>query len=276
MRYPALSPGGLTLATTEGIVEMRGLLSPSECEKLAPPEDIRWATEEPDDPGRSWQHTPEFRQGAEATEVSPQLQRFLLGFRDLIQTNAAMAQIPELESWGRAPFNSYPIELLGFQRSVYGAKWHRTPASHEIGWHSDDTHDQADPDVKGEFGVTALGLMVAISLSKHGGTYEYAPAGTEANQDGSPCDPTAIRKIEGISQGDAIGFCTAKNPNGGRWEGSFPLHRFVADKVGGDTEDEITSRDSLVIYFRDVSDRTLADVGIASMFNGVKNRLLQR
>lgn len=276
MRYAALSPEGLTLATTDGVVEMRGLLSPAECEALAPPEGIAWATEEPGDPDRSWQHTPEFRHGIEATEVSQQLQRFLTGFRGLIQLNATMAGIPELESWGKAPFNGYPIELFGFRRSVYGAKWHRTPASHEIGWHSDDTHDQADPSIKGEFGVTALGLMVAISLTKHGGAYEYAPADAETNPDGSPSDTAAIKRIEGIGQGDAIGFCTAIDADGGRWEGSFPLHRFIADKVDDDSEDGVASRDSLVVYFRDISDRTLADVGISNVLRGVKSRLLRR
>lgn len=276
MRDAALSPEGLTRLTTEGMLEMRGLLTSSDCEALAPPNSIVWDTEEPDNPTRRWQHTPEFQLGVAVNGVNPNLQGFLIGFRELVQSNAASANIPELKTWGNSPFGNYPTELLGFQRSVYGAKWHRTPASHEIGWHTDDTHDQADPSIRGEFGVRALGLMVAISLTKHGGIYEYAPAGTETNSDGSPCDLSVIRRIEGIGQGDAIGFCTARTPEGEVWDGSFPLHRFVADEVSDESLDGVVGRDSLVVYFRDVSDRTFSDVGLSGLMRSVKSKLLRR
>lgn len=116
-----------------------------DCEALAPPKEITWDTEEPEDSRRRWQHTPGLQLGADAHSVNPDLQNFLTGFRELVQFNATSAGIHELETWDNSRFGNHPIKLLGFQRSVYGAKWHRIPASHEIGWHTDDTHDQADP-----------------------------------------------------------------------------------------------------------------------------------
>jgi hypothetical protein len=275
MRSAALGPRELTKMTADGIAEMRGLLTPAECEALAPPLDIVWNTEEPDSPSRSWSHSPEYRFGPQASAVNPNLQAFLGDFRRLVQLNAVEADIPELMRWGKTPFNNLPVELLGLRRSVYGARWHRTAASHEIGWHTDDTHDQADKDIEGEFGVRALGLMVAVSLTEHGGTYEYAPASTRTNPEGMPCDPSAIQRIEDVRQGDAVGFCTAVNSLGELWPGSFPWHRFIADKPSVYTSADV-SRDSLVIFLRDVSERTFGDVGLAGLIRGVKGRLLRQ
>lgn len=274
MRSSALAPGELVRLTTDGIAEMRGLLTPDECEALAPPSDVVWDAEEPENPTRSWAHTPEYLFGSQAEAANPNLQTFLKNFRDLVQSHAVDDGVAELTKWGNAPLGKYPIELFGLQRLAYGAKWHRTLASHEIGWHSDNTYDLADK-TKGEIGLRALGLMVAINLTKHGGAYEYAPATAETNPDGSPSDLADIKCIEQIEQGDAIGFCTARDSLGEHWPGSFPLHRFVSDEHQPDSSVDVV-RDSLVIFFRDVSDRTFADIGLSGVIQGVRARLVRR
>ena len=273
MRYAALSPGGLTRLTTEGISEMRGLLTPAECEALAPPDEVSWDTKEPEDPRRSWSHTPEYRFGTQANNISPQLQNFLVGLRGLIQLNARLAGIPELSEWGEAPFGDYPIGMVGLKRLVYGAKWHRTAANHEIGWHTDDTFHLANRS-KGEVGSRALGLMIAVSLTEHGGIYEYAPACTKLNpEDGSPTDTKQIQRIKDVRQGDAIGFCTARNPEGELWQGSFPHHRFKANTATPSVEVGV-SRDSLVVYFRYTQDLTIRERGLVNTARAAKRWLL--
>lgn len=261
--------------TTDGIAEMRGLLTPAECEALAPPPGIAWETEEPDSPTRSWSHTQEYLFGEEAANINPALQMFLGGFREMIQLRATEEHIRRLRGWGDTQISRHPMLLLRSRQLVYGAKWHRTPASHEIGWHSDDTFDEADKD-KGEEGVRALGLMVAINLSEYGGSYEYAPASALTATDGrTPFNSTDIKSIKDIKQGDAIGFCTARNSRGQHWPGSFPLHRFISDQAESKNLDGLC-RDSLVIYFRDVHYRTLQDLGFKGFMDAVKKRLLER
>ncbi len=269
MRSAALNPGELKQATLVGIAEMRGLLSPAECQELLPPDDIAWATSEANDTtGRSWSHSPQYRFGEQMSAVSPSVQTFLGDFRDLIQTNAKKADIPELTEWGTAIHADHPVELLGFQRSAYAAKWHRTPADHQIGWHSDDTFEEARG--KREFGVRALGLMIAISLTEHGGTYEWAPASAETYPGTSvPSNLSQVLSIQDIRQGDAIAFCTARNSRGEQWPGSFPLHRFIADESAG-TE---IWRDSLVVTFQDVSARSLRTIGIKGILEAAKARI---
>lgn len=231
--------------TLNGTMLLKGLLSPEECMALSPPEDISWETTKHADQATNWSHTPEYRLGAQVLSVNPSVQTFLLDFRDTIQANAKAAGIPELQEWGNSLHAKYPLELLGFKRLVLGMKWHRTPANHEIGWHTDDTFGDADEDA-GEFGLRALGFMLAINLSEHGGRYEIK----------LPKGPSDILPIEGIGQGDAVAFCTARDSNGNGWNGSFPDHRFFAEQLATELADSVF-RDSLVVYFRDVSARTL-------------------
>lgn len=256
MRYAALNPGGLTRLVDTGAVEMRGLLSPAECNALRAPDGVKWHEEEATDPTRSWSHSDECRFGPHARELSPALQRFLICFRGLVQVNAQRANIPELAAWGRAPYGSHrAVSLVGLQRVVYGAKWHTTPANHEIGWHTDNTFHLAKKE-KGQVPLRALGMMVAINLSEYGGTYELAPADADENDRTQLMDP-----ITNIKQGDAVGFCTARTADGQLWPGSFPKHRLITDSLPSDVDPATLSRDSLVVFFRYVEDPTLRDLG---------------
>ena len=271
MRSAALSPEALTQGTTEGIVEMRGLLTPGECNGLAPPADIQWEMNEPNDPARSWSNTAQYRFGEQATAINPNLQTFLGDFRDLVQGNAAEAGIPELEVWGSAVNPDRPVELIGMERSAYVAKWHRTLANHQIGWHTDDTFEQARG--KREFGVRALGMMVAVSLTEHGGDYEYAPANTPTHPGTlTPIDKQHVKRIEGIGQGDAIGFITARDRHGDVWVGSWPLHRFIAALAAANVAENLW-RDSLVVAFQDVSARSLRTIGMKGVINATLARM---
>lgn len=267
MRSEALKPGGLQELATQGVVVMRGLLTPQECVALAPPDSLGWNAETHDDPARDWAHSPEYRFGPKATEVSPALKQLLTEFRSLVQTTATIEQIPELAKWGEPKHAGYRAALVGLKRVVYGGKWHRTPANHQIGWHTDDTFDLADRS-KGEVPNRALGMMVAINLSEHGGAYEYAPSWAERDNLGAPIDPQLITRIEDIAQGDAVGFCTARTLRGDTWQGSFPLHRFITDS--GQTT---AFRESLVIYHRYVADLTLREIGARGLMRELKHRV---
>lgn len=118
--------------------------------------------------------------------------------------------------------------------------------------------------------------MVAINLSKYGGSYEYASASALTAADGrTPIRSNDVKTIKDIKQGDAVGFCTARDSRGHHYPGSFPLHRFITDRTAT-TDLEGLSRDSLVIYFRDVHYRTLEDLGLKGFINAVIDRLLER
>lgn len=270
MRSSALSAEGLTQLPVEGVVEMRKLLTPAECAELAPPPGVNWITEEPNDTtGRSWSRTPEYALGSPEITAIPALESFLIDFRAVIQLRAAEADIPELRGWGKAPLSAHPSELLGLCRVLYGAKWHRTPANHQIGWHSDNKFDQAAK--KG--GVWAVGLMTAISLTQHGGKYEHVPAGTETIPGTSiPSDRSKVQSIEDIKQGDGVGFGTARNRRGRLWTGSYPLHRFIADEPEP-TDDEDVSRDSLIVMFHFIFDRGIADLSLSGVARSARARL---